>query len=422
MSSLLSTLLLSTVIAAGSGESTRRHEPTAVGTSPALQASPGTSPPSDAAIRTAATPDPGALEPFRAVLIALAADIAGAIPVDPHVKDRSRMQEAAANALIELGHPRLAIPLITGIEGWRRGTAWASVALHLVPTAERTEIDALLERAARVADSMEDWRRDRVRARVAQVLARLDESVHVGTDVTGAGRPRRAAAVTADILAFDGLVDALETIATAGGFDILRGAMESCIRYIDRFHDDRARRDRAVSRIRETWSGLPIQVRIELLLSIAEVALRHRDPASALAILDDAERILDSCEWLPEHRLRIAAPIAALRSRAGDIDRARSLAEELHATYRAQRMTIVDIHRTGALLPLAEAFRTMGDADAALGIYRTAVQEALVNPNSRPRAIDLAATCISMARSGTEPDAELLEEIRMHAEGLGHPW
>lgn len=64
----------------------------------------------------------------------------------------------------------------------------------------------------------------------------------------------------------------------------------------------------------------------------------------------------------------------------------------------------------------------MGDTAAALAVYKRAVEEGVHNPNSRPRAEDLSATCCSMALHGVEPDGSLwarMEDIRGR---LGDPW
>jgi hypothetical protein len=78
--------------------------------------------------------------------------------------------------------------------------------------------------------------------------------------------------------------------------------------------------------------------------------------------------------------------------------------------------------RAGALRPLAEAYHALGDRDAALSVYKLAVEEGALNPNARPRAMDLSATCLSLAQSACEPDAELRERLAEMRAGLGSPW
>jgi hypothetical protein len=71
---------------------------------------------------------------------------------------------------------------------------------------------------------------------------------------------------------------------------------------------------------------------------------------------------------------------------------------------------------------VAEAYAAMGDRAAALAVYREAIAAGVGNPNSRPRAEDLAATCTSMARADIEPDDALWARIRTIRDGLGDPW
>ena len=85
-------------------------------------------------------------------------------------------------------------------------------------------------------------------------------------------------------------------------------------------------------------------------------------------------------------------------------------------------MRIIYADRAAALRPIAEGYARLGDRDRALELYKRAVEEGVANPNSRPRANDLAATCASLAVVDLEPDAELMARLREVSEGLGDPW
>ena len=51
-----------------------------------------------------------------------------------------------------------------------------------------------------------------------------------------------------------------------------------------------------------------------------------------------------------------------------------------------------------------------------------AIEAGTINPNSRPRAEDLSATCASIALAGIEPDASIRQRIERARAGLADPW
>jgi tetratricopeptide (TPR) repeat protein len=116
------------------------------------------------------------------------------------------------------------------------------------------------------------------------------------------------------------------------------------------------------------------------------------------------------------------AKLAALRFRAGQIEKAQEQADKALELFESKRDRIVNIYRAESLQPLAEAYSMMSNTPRALAVYELAVTEGVANPNSRPRAEDLSATCCSMALHAVEPGAELWERIRTIHEGLGDPW
>jgi hypothetical protein len=65
---------------------------------------------------------------------------------------------------------------------------------------------------------------------------------------------------------------------------------------------------------------------------------------------------------------------------------------------------------------------TLGDPALSAAVYARAVEEAVLNPNSRPRADDLVATCCSMAVCGFQPDEKLWARMVEIGAKLGEPW
>ena len=67
---------------------------------------------------------------FQKDLLELAIRTSAAIPVYPHIKDRSKAQALAAEACFELNQPHLALECINKIENWRRGAGYADYAFY----------------------------------------------------------------------------------------------------------------------------------------------------------------------------------------------------------------------------------------------------------------------------------------------------
>jgi hypothetical protein len=276
-------------------------------------------------------------------------------------------------------------------------------------------------------ENPQDWQRDRIRATIAKTHLWLGQAQQAAPFEAGlvdseAGAVASVKAMLLDASDFDRELQALGEALASANFEQVRNALETCARLFERFYQDEAKRLRAEEWIRTAWVKLPAQVRIEVLIELTGFALDHEDHGKALELVEETRGILEGSAWPPEDLLPLKARLAALRYRAGGREQARIEADAIHALYDAERDDIQDFLRAEALRPLAEAYQSMGDTAAALAIYRRVVEEGALNPNARPRAVDLAATCCSMALQGVEPDADLWARMLEIHGGLDHPW
>lgn len=378
-----------------------------------------------------AAADP-ALAPWRIELLDLAMDAASAFPSNPHAKNRSRAQSTVVEACLQLDQPLRACGFAERIQDWRRGAAYAQIALHFARAGRADEAQALLAVAQDVADAPrgEDgqaWQRDSVLVTIAEAHWALGEAEEAARRTAGVvdselGRVERARAAEMNAEKFDAQMDGLQEVLNAANFDQARGLLEGCAALYDRFHGDVERRARAEDAVKHGWVKLPLQVRIELIQRLAEADLRHGDPARALALVDEAQALFESARWLLEDQIRVHAGLIALRHRAGDPARARREAEGLLAVYNERRAEIVNIERAGALRALAAAHAAMGQGTIALECLRRAAEEGMENPNARPRANDLVATCLALATLDLEPDARFAARLREIRSALRDPW
>src|SRR5215813_3973758 len=67
---------------------------------------------------------------FQSELLDLAFKTATALPTEPHIKNRSRAQESVVDTCFQLDQPHRAAGYIQGIDNWRRGLAYADLALY----------------------------------------------------------------------------------------------------------------------------------------------------------------------------------------------------------------------------------------------------------------------------------------------------
>ncbi len=383
------------------------------------------------------------LAAYQVELLDLAFEAASALPAVPHIKNRSRAQESVVETCLELHRPRQALAFVERIDNWRRGAGYASLAFYCAQNGGGTEVEDYLDRADRISEdlarkiadttddesleSAQDWQRDRIRAEIASTYVWLGmpgraAPFEAGIVDSEAGRVDAMKVQFFDGETFDQHIDLVDGAIATGSLDRLRNALQTCVAFFDRFYSDEDRRARAEAKIEACWGRLPLMVRIELALDLVRAALDNADSDKAIELLDECRLLLDGSRFAPEDRISLSARMAELRHEAGDAKGARDTVDAALALFDEQRDLIVDIERADALRPLAEAHRSLGDTTTALALYRRAVEEGVSNPNSRPRAEDLAATCCSMALHEVEPDAALRERLLEVRDALGDPW
>lgn len=364
---------------------------------------------------------------YQNELLDLSFATASAIPIKPHIKDRSLAQEGGVAASLELDLPRRALGLIEKIDNWRRGAGYADLAFYCAMHGYTDEVQQYLDLASQISESAEDWRRDQIRVKIANTYTWLGQTrqadqLEMGLADAESVKVAGVKAMIAGEDSFEEQMNELDALIATGNFDILENALKACANLFNRFYGDAGWRLLAEEKIKSSWGNLPIFKRVELLTEMAGFALDHADQAKALDLANEAYLFMDGAQWRPEHHIPMVSELVKLRFRAGDRQKAGTDADALLALFDSQRDKIVNVDRAGALRPLAETYQLMGDTAAALAVYKRAVEEGVENPNSRPRAEDLSATCLSMALHGTEPDVELWNRIRQINEGLGDPW
>ncbi|MBN2512043.1 MAG: hypothetical protein JXB18_03800 [Sedimentisphaerales bacterium] len=364
---------------------------------------------------------------YQIRLLDLAFETASAIPMNPHIKDRSRAQQAVVMTCLKLEQPGRAARYCEGIDDWRRGLCYGELAFYHAKRGAVEEAKDYLAKAQQHGDEAQEWRKDAIKTKMAEVLVLLGQNdkanqYEIGVVDSQKGKVAGIRAMQCDEQTLDAQMQALEMLSKEGNYDVLRNVEQAYAQLFNRFYSDTQRRDQIEQKIKSTWNTMPYFVRMELLMTLAGFALDHNDTSKALELVNEADQLLSGGQWRPEHRISMIAGLSALRFKASDQTKAQTDCQAALALYNDQRQAIVNIDRAEVLHRLAEAYQATGDTRTALRVYKQAVEEGVENPNSRPRAEDLSAACCSLAWSAVEPDAELWKRLSQIREGLSQPW
>jgi tetratricopeptide (TPR) repeat protein len=374
------------------------------------------------------------LAAYQTELLEIAFDSATKFPVKPHLATRSKTQESVVEACFELDQPRRALSYVQQIDDWRRGMGYADYAFYSAQHGQKKDdvrhyLDLARDTAAHWMKDQDSqyWQIDRIKAAIARTHLVMGETQEAARFEAGTAdfeaekvEVLKASLLTPDL--FDHEFELIDRSIATGNFDLTKSGLETAAQLFGKFYTDAGRRSMLEAKIKSSWTKLPLQIRIDLMIEMIEAALDHQDRTKALALVAETRELMESAPWLPEDRIPLLGKLAGLRHRAGDEQAAKGELDEAIATFDAEREKIQSFNRAGALRPLAVVYRSMGDNQGALALYRKAIEEGSVNPNARPRAVDLSATCCSMALHGVEPDAELKARIKQIRDGLVDPW
>jgi hypothetical protein len=380
-----------------------------------------------AAARTETAPD--SVSPERRAMFDRAFSAASKIPFNPHERDKSRAQEGVALAVLRAGDLEAAIRYADRMEGWRQASVQADIAIAAIERGglDATAIDRLVVDAAKGALNATEWRRDRIRAKlgVASELRgqrEMADGFITGTTDAEAGRVdvvRSRSVAAADV---PGRLSAMEEIGASGHFEKTRFALLAAVEMHKAHFGDAVLRDRIEESIVASWAKMPLAIRFEVLVALVDTALERGDQTEAASLVARAVAMLGDARWSIDADVQWTARVAERRVRIGEDSAAREMLVRAIERYEAGRATIIDIDRAATLRPVLQAWAAIGDAERTRELLAKTLEEGAVNPNARPRAIDLAATLALVAERSITVDAQLAARIDELMNGLVDPW
>lgn len=340
------------------------------------------------------------------------------MPLNPHIKNRSRAQMKIVDAALTLKQPRLAESWLQDIANWQRCLGYASVAAFYAENNQSDLADEALAKSEAMLtmaegirdgdvvattvnpliDSLTDWRYQSAKAKAVEVR-----------DALNAARP-------------ESTMDGLRTMASSENFEIIHAAQLEMIELADRDYASLSLSEWIQAELEPGLEKMPVFLKLDVLGKLAGVCIGHEDSANALSLAERLDAMIEKAGLPPRLHIPEKARVIALRCEAGSRDAALEQLDSLLQFYNTRQEFIVNIERAQLLCTLAETYNQFGSTAKALELYGLAVDAGQINPNSRPQADDLCRICCSMALHRVEPSAGLLQKLEKMKNELGSPW
>ena len=371
------------------------------------------------------------LRPLEQELFDIAYGAASEMPLSPHIKNRSRAQESVVQAMLLKGQVASARAATEGIENWRKGLSHGHLALFSALRGDRVAAEEHIKFARNIAanpteKNVQEWRADRIAARVLLSEELLSAGMKDLTISPAIEKGDRAddEAIRAHLLKeseLDEFFLTTDSLMQSGDLEEVSRIMQTLAFLHARLYERSEVRSQIEALVQQNCVKVPLQICVELKMHLAENMLYKGEKESAAAWLTEVSGHMEASSWPPERGLPIEAKLYSLAHRAGD-EGSKELLDGLLPKYHQNLRYIVDIYRAGVLRAIAEAYHEIGDEGSCLSFLRMAVDAGVQNPNSRPRAHDLTATCLLLIRLDVEPDEDLMNSLRRVRDGLGDPW
>lgn len=390
--------------------------------SPAAAATPPSAPRAKADAPSAA---PGTTD--RSWILEQAMAVASAIPTKIHDRERAQCQEWVALAYLDGGDPIAAARCAESIEGWRRGECEGLIGVQYALKGDRELALKYARLATERAKDEQDWRRERIHIEAAKIHAILGNAI-MARDLSAGASQAETGKVDGAVIPvltpeqFEAQAKVLDEVIKGGTFDGMRNALDAYLPLLRRMTANREQALAAAATIDAALPAMPMDLQIIYGTRLASALHALGETGRAKERLDLAAKQVAETVFLPEDLTPMQVEVAKARAGLGDADGARAALDAALASYESRKKEIVDVFRARSPRALAEGYMAIGDQAKAETCWLEALAAGTINPNSRPRAEDLSATLVAMARSGATITPALRERIAICRKSLGEPW
>ncbi len=370
------------------------------------------------------------------------------LPDKPHERNRNRELAAVIDFLIDSGDLEKADFFRNKITNWRADQLKVHIATQYYELGKKERAEKMMKEVSAVADTITGWKAGRIAAtgehknyfeqyddfRLDRIKVALAEYCWMVGDKDAAKKwsENVLPAEQSDFIKKQARALAVEDydasfainmiLAEGETFEGKKAAIDGFVLLHDLYYSDEEKRTHLKQLIDEYSISMPVMYRIEWLHNMALSAFDQNDSDSARRFYHEASLFISQGEFRPRIFFPLKASNIITAHRLQFKDEAVEAAELLYEKYAEVEAGIYNVHRADVLCSIGEVFAFIGRMGQAERIYLNALEQAGVNPNSKPRLEDLNLITLSLVEYDVPLSPVLTEKIDGLIDSLGAPW
>lgn len=390
----------------------------------------------------------GLLDGEQRFLIVNTFDAINKMPTVPHERTRNRELAKMVDTLIESKEYELAEQFIEKIENWRKQQKQVQLATAYFKEGIVQKAEILIQQVEAIAykitslksaepqlsdaervflEQYDDFRVDRIKVALSAYYLEKGEKVKsedwsknvLPTEQADFIKLKAFALVGED---YEAAIIINDMLATGETFEGKCAAIDGYVALYSYYYDDEAKRTELAEKILRYTKTLPIMYRVEWLHKMAVSAHDFNDTINAERFFNEAAALISTVSLGHRMYFPLKSSNIITAFTIGKEEAAAVQAVDLRNKYNEIKTSIFNIYRADLLIACAEAFMAVGNEDASYTAYLDAIDQAGVNPNSRPRVEDLTIIVQSLIRNDVVLSEEIKTKLVSLSDSVDTPW
>ncbi|VGO11679.1 hypothetical protein PDESU_00224 [Pontiella desulfatans] len=392
--------------------------------------------------------DAGSLTTSQRELVLQVKGALGQLPDEPHKRTRNRELGLLAEVALEADEESLVLEVVEAIDNWRNIQLKAELATtcynmgreekarQLVEEVEQTVDTVLGIKSGRIVaagenknilEEYDDFRLDRVKVALSKYyFTKGDkESAKKWSEGVLPAEQSEFIKQQAQALAkenYDTSLAVNNILIKGETFEGKKAGIDGLVLLFDLYYGEEGKRNELKALIDEFSISMPVMYRVEWLHGMALSAFGHGDAAVARSLYIESSLLISEGSFKPRLFFPLKAENIITSHKLGFREEASEAADLLYGEYARFEGNIYNIHRADVLCAVGEMFVAIGRMDRAEEVYLNALDQAGVNPNSRPRVEDLNLIACSLIKHDVPLTSGLHEKMDGFVGSLGAPW